>query len=357
MDAETLRETLENTGLTQYEADAYIAVLELGSAPATEIADSCDVPQARIYDVLRNLETEGFVETYQKGSLHARAHEPNEILDELTSYAETVNEAAAEIQERWERPTVENHRVSVLKPLSSIFDRAEEAIASAENEVQLALTPDQFDRLRDGLEAACERDVVVKLVLTPESEGDVTVERREFDFDGVATEVRYRDMPTPFLVLADRMRVCFAPEKPLHPAHEYGVLVNDYSLSRIFDWYFGTALWWYWPTIHSARDDTLPRTYTSIRECIRDVDRYVDDHEVVVTVYGKERTTDADVELTGRVVDVDYAGGDLGSPLLDSFIEEATIWLETPEETYEVGGWGALFEPIEGRRFVVETTE
>ncbi|WP_254546650.1 TrmB family transcriptional regulator [Halomarina pelagica] len=355
MDTETLRETLEGTGLTQYEADAYIAVLELGSAPATEISDTCGVPQARIYDVLRNLQRKGFVETYQQGSLHARAHEPNRILDDLTSYAETVTEAAAEIRERWERPTIENHRVSVLKPLSSILDRARESIERAEDEVKLAVTPEEFEALEEALATAYERDVTVKLALTPDTSGERAVE--DLDFDGVATEVRYRDLPTPLLVLVDRMHVCFAPEKPLHPTHEYSLLVNDYSFSRLFDWYFATALWWYWTPVYSARDETLPRTYTSIRECIRDIDRFSDANEVVVTVLGKERGSETDLELTGRVVDVEYAGGDMSEPLLATFVERATIWLETDDGTYEVGGWGALFEEIEGRRFVVEAID
>ncbi|MFC4357666.1 TrmB family transcriptional regulator [Halobium salinum] len=357
MDTETLRETLQNTGLTQYEADAYIAVLELGSASATEIADACDVPQARIYDVLRNLEGDELVETYQQGSLHARAHDPERMLNQLTSYAETVTEAATEINERWERPTVENHRVSVLKPLSSIYDRTREAIREAENEVQLAATADQFERLRGELEEAYERDVVVKFTLTPEDSDQSPLEGEAPTFDGVATEVRYRGMPTPYLVLVDRTRVCFAPEKPLHPSHEYGVLVNDYSLSRMFDWYFGTAFWWGWETVYSARDDSLPRTYTSIRECIRDIDRYVDEARVVLTVYGQERETGTDVELTGVVRGTTFTGGDLDRPQLATFTGEATLTLETAEDTVEIGGWGALFEAVEGKRFVVEAVD
>ncbi|WP_117594524.1 MULTISPECIES: TrmB family transcriptional regulator [Haloprofundus] len=356
MDTDQLRSTLERTGLTQYEAEAYIATVELGSAPATEIADASGVPQARIYDVLRNLESDGYIETYQQGSLHARAHDPAAVVDDLQAYAETVTSAAAEIRDRWERPTVENHRVSVLKPLSSIFDRAHEAIEAAENELQLAVTPPQYDRFRDALAAAVDRGVVVKLVLTPEQSADATVDDRVFDFAGVATEVRLRTLPTPFLVLADRTHVCFAPEAPLHPNHEYGVLVNDYSLSRIFDAHFQTAFWETWETLYSARDGSLPATYTNIRECIRDVYEDVEaGREVTLTVIGQNRTGREKRELTGRVVDVNYVAseGDAG-PLLSSFVEAATLELDTGDEVVSVGGWGALVEDIEGQRFVVE---
>ncbi|KTG09058.1 hypothetical protein AUR64_14750 [Haloprofundus marisrubri] len=360
MDTDQLRATLERTGLTQYEAEAYIATVELGSAPATEIADACGVPQARIYDVLRNLESEGYIETYQQGSLHARAHDPAAVVDDLQAYAETVTSAATEIRERWERPTVENHRVSVLKPLSSIFDRAREALEDAENELQATLTPAQFELFRPALSAAVDRGVVVKLTLTPEASGgadDIDID--SFDFAGVATEVRHRTLPTPFLVLADRTHVCFAPEAPLHPNHEYGVLVNDYSLSRIFDAHFQTAFWETWEPVYSARDGTLPATYTNIRECIDDIyDEFQAGRDVTLTVFGQSRTGREKRELTGRVVDVNYVAsdGDAG-PLLSSFVEAATLELDTGEEVVSVGGWGALVEDIEGQRFIVERIE
>lgn len=355
MDTEQLRETLEDTGLTQYEADAYIAVLDLGSAPATEISDACDVPQARIYDVLRNLESKGYVETYHEGSLHARVRDPGEVLTQLESHADTIATAADEIKQRYEKPKLENHRVSVVKPLDAIYERAAAAIGEAENELQVALTPALFERYRDALAAAVDRNVVVLVTLTPETRTDYDELDADFDFEGVATEVRYRRLPTPFLVVSDRMQVCFAPEENLHPAHEYGVHVNDYSLSRMFDWTFETAFWELWPVVHSERDESLPATYTEIRDCIRHVSPAVaDGRDVVVTVYGQWRESGEECQLTGRVTDVTMTGPTDGDELLATYLEEATLELETAEGTFDVGGWGAMFEDVEARRFVVE---
>lgn len=358
MDTEQLRASLEDTGLTQYEADAYVTVLDLGSASATEVADASDVPQARIYDVLRNLESKGYVETFHEGSLHARVRNPDEVLDHLSSYADTITNAAAEIEERYQQPKIENHRVSVVKPLDAVYERALQAITDAENELQIALTPDLFDRFRNALAEARERNVVVLLTISPHTRTDFETftEEHDFDFAGVATEVRYRRLPTPFLVIADRQEVSFAPEESLHPAHEYGVHVNDYSLSRMFDWTFGTAFWELWQVIHSERDDSLPATYTEIRECIRDIAPALDEgREVIVTVYGQWRESGEDCQLTGRVTDVTFTGQADGSPLLATYLEEATLEVASADDTVEVGGWGAMFEAVEARRIVVET--
>ncbi|MFC6974429.1 TrmB family transcriptional regulator [Halomicroarcula sp. GCM10025709] len=349
MDTETLRSTLEDVGLTQYEAEAYITVLELGSASATEIANASGVPQARIYDVLRNLEGSGYVETYEEDSLRARARDPAEIIEKLDAYAETVADAGSELEDRWEEPTVENHQVSVIRPADSVFDRAAEKIEDAKNEIQTALTPDQYQTLKSALVSAHDRGVVIKATITGVEEPP------DFDFEGVVTEVRHRRLPTPFLVLVDRLSACFTPAESVHPAQRYGLLINDYSLSHMVDWYFQTAFWEPWPTIYSGRETGTPRVYTNIRECIRDIYTAFDTgKKIILTVHGQLQTEGVEKRLTGTVVDITYTPGENG-PALATFTEEASIEMETAEGTFNIGGWGAMLEDIEGRRFVVES--
>jgi sugar-specific transcriptional regulator TrmB len=358
METEQLRETLEWADLTQYEASAYIALVELGAGSAIDIADTADIPQARIYDVLRGLEREGYIETYQQGTLRARAHDPRKLLDDLQSRVEGVRDATEELRTRWERPTVEDHMVSVVKRFETVLERTRERILDADNEIEAALTPSNIEELRDALETAHENGVVIKITVTPESENDDPLEGLD-GFEEFATEVRYRRLPTPFLVLADRMKVCFTPEVTLHPTNEYGVLVNDYSLSRVFDWFFQTALWDYWEVVYSTQDEGLPTVYTNLRECIRDIAPLAKEgHRIVLTVEGRERIGNEERSLTGIVREFSYTGdSEHDTPPLASFVEEATIQLDTEDGLYQIGGWGSLFEDIETRRVVVEAVD
>lgn len=75
MNGDTLADTLEDAGLSPHQADAFVTLLERGSASATDIAKASSVPDARIYDVLRDLEEDGYIETYEQDSLHARAND------------------------------------------------------------------------------------------------------------------------------------------------------------------------------------------------------------------------------------------------------------------------------------------
>jgi len=54
--------SLKKLGLTEYEAKAYIALLERGEADALEISRRSGVPRTRIYDILSKLESNGFIQ-------------------------------------------------------------------------------------------------------------------------------------------------------------------------------------------------------------------------------------------------------------------------------------------------------
>lgn len=358
MDSKQLYKTLEGAGFTEYEARTYIALTELGAGSAIDIAEAADVPQARIYDVLRGLAQDGYIEIYQQDTLRARAHDLDPMLEELQRHAENVIDTTEEIRARWKHPTVEDHMVTVVTRFETVLDRARERIIAADNEIEAALTPTHISVLRDALEIAYDNDVLIKIALTPESAHDDPPMTQD-KFEGIATEVHYRSLPTPFLILTDRTQVCFAPDHALHPSNEYGVLVDDYSLSRVFDWYFQTAFWEYWDVLYIDRKEDLPHIYTNIRECIREIGPLVNDgFQVTLTVVGIERSNNEESKLTGIVDEFNYADGsnDDGQPL-SSFIEPATILLNTDEGICEIGGWGTLFEKFEARKIVVEAVE
>ena len=82
-DRTELVSVLEDAGFSPYQADAYVTLLALGAAPATEVAETSDVPDPRIYDVLRDLADAGYIETHEQDLLYARAVSPEEVLDDL----------------------------------------------------------------------------------------------------------------------------------------------------------------------------------------------------------------------------------------------------------------------------------
>ncbi|MFC4549855.1 MULTISPECIES: TrmB family transcriptional regulator [Halorussus] len=357
METEHLRAALETAGLSQYQAAAYIAVLELGKASAVEIAEACSVPQARIYDVLRDLEAAGYIETYEQDSLHARAHDPGEVLANLREQAATFETAADEIEERWERPPVDDHMVSIVKRFDTVLDRARDLVADADNEVQLSVSPEQFRALRPQLERARENDAVVKVSI--HTTDPATVPDRDAFADAVS-EVRHRKLPSPFLAIVDRTKACFAPHD--RSVNQYGVLVDDYTLTYVFHWFFLTSLWEVWDVVYSSRSTEPPFEYTNIRECVRELNSLLADGATVRATVRGYRTGGGDpCEISGTITEATYAGvstdSEEGIPLAQ-LAGKVTVHLSGDDGTeYTVGGWGAFVEDVEATRITVESVE
>jgi len=354
MDSDELTEILEDAGLSPYQADAYVAVLELGASPATDIAEASSVPDPRIYDVLRDLERKGYIETYEQGSLHARAHSPADVLDDLQTRAERFSSAAEEIEERWNQPAMENHRVSIVKRFETVLDHAESLIETAENQIQLSANPEQYERLAPALRTALDNGVDVKLSLyTPDgSDGDLP-DRAELA--ETCTEARHRQLPSPFVALVDRTWTCFTPHA--RSVNEYGILVDDRTHTYVFHWYFLTCLWEVWEPLYAVNPDEPPMTYVDIRQCVRKVEPLLDDGATIdVTVEGYETATDERVQLSGRIVETEYAGvssADATELPLSQLAGQVHLIVDTGDREWVVGGWGAMLEAVEAVRITV----
>lgn len=358
MDADILTDTLEDAGLSPYQADTFVTLLGLGSASATDIAQASSVPDPRIYDVLRDLEEKGYIETYEQDSLHARAHDPADVLEDLRSRATRFETAADEIEDRWNRPDIEGHKVSIVKRFDTVLTRADELIRAADHQVQVGVTPAQFDTLSDALATAREAGVDVKVCIVPETTGDPPLPRTE-TLARTCTEARYRDVTSPFMALIDRSWTCFAPHN--NSTNQYGVLVNDRTHTYVFHWYFLTCLWDIHETIYSARDEQPPVAYADIRQCLQDIEPLFDNGaRIDATVRGFETDTNREVAVSGTITDITYAGipssDDQQMPLAQ-LAGKTSFTLEHDRGSYTVGGWGAMLEDIEAIRITIDAIE
>lgn len=360
MNEDELHDGLQYAGLSKYQIQAYTTLLELGTATATNLAEEADVPRSRIYDVLRDLEEEEYVETFEQDTLRVRARDPAEVFTRLQNRARLLNDTAEEIRERWQHASVSGHRISVLKRADTAIERAETAIADAENQIQLCVTPDQFEQLRPVLVNAVNRGVFVLISITTSPNMPVDPPS-ETKLDGAVTEVRHRSLPAPFLALVDREITCFAPHT--RSIGQYGTIFEDEMLTYVFHWYFQAALWESWPILYTTRDDGLPAEYVDIRECIRDVaPLFTEGATITARVHGKVLDRQQTVTLHGTIVDIRSVNGfdtaSSGVPTLSSLAGQATFILEADDdERYGIGGWGAVIEDIEALRIVIEDVQ
>lgn len=357
MDRDALTETLRDADLSPYQADAYVTVLELGAAPVTRVAEASGVPDPRIYDVLRDLESAGYIETYKQESLYARANSLDEITDDLLTRASRFTEATEEIERRWNEPSVEQSTVSIVTRFETVIKNADEFIREADTQVNASLGVEHFERLRPALQAATERGVRVNLSLhTPDGSTESLPSLDELA--DVCSEARHRRLPSPFVVIVDRTKTCFAPHTG--STNEYGVLVDDRTHTYVFHWYFLTTQWDTWETIYTALDDEPPIDYIDIRYCVRDVTPLLRDGATVrVRIEGTDTQTGDDRTVEGTLADVIVTGegGAVGSESIASYGGRVGLVVETDEGPVDVGGWGAMVEAVEAHRITVESID
>jgi len=345
MGTEALVDTLQTVGLSPYQANAYVALLDLGTASATDIADASDVPAPRIYDVLQALEDRGYVETFEQPSLQARAHSTAEIVEDLTQRAERLEQAAEEIEERWQRPELSAGRASIVTRFQTVLERAENIVSESNYQVLLSTTVEHLQELRPALEDAMDRGVSVRVSVHTDDESLPDTN----EFDSVCTEARHRPIPAPFVVIGDRRRASFAH----HPRSydQYGVLMSDRTHAYVFYWYFLTNLWQPWEVVYRAGSGEYPVEYFDIRQLVRDLREagWESEPQVKIRVEGFDTETGEERTVEGRLLDVRTPYGtteDVGFGL----VGQVTIDLDVDGDRVSVGGWGAILENVEGTR-------
>ncbi|WP_276273038.1 TrmB family transcriptional regulator sugar-binding domain-containing protein [Haloarcula litorea] len=353
MDQEALQSVLEEGGLSGYQADVFVSLLWLEEATVSQLLDSCSVPQPRIYDVIDELESEGYIETYEEESTRARIHDPSIIQTELTEQADRLESAAERIGTVWEEPPFGRHEISVLSDFDHVVDHAASSIRNAENSVQLSLDVRVYVDLIDELRRAKDNGVHVELSLEETESFRFGVDDVDEYFETTASEVKRRHSTAPFIALIDSREVYFGLRQ--RPVDSYGLVINDQAMSSMLYWFYQNSLWEIWETVHSDSTDRRAAEYTEIRRCIRDATTRLEaDETVAATVYGYDSEQGRQREVSGEVTDVvspsDPGDADIQS---DVFTGRATVFLDTGDAEYSVGGFGAILEDIRATRIVL----
>jgi sugar-specific transcriptional regulator TrmB len=342
MSDEELRETVERVGagfdLGEYEVEAYLAVLRHGELTASALAERTEIPQPRVYDTVRSLGERGLVELRESRPMKVVAIDPEEAFASLQSdFAEMVDA----LEDAYTAPTREAEAVSLVKSRSTILRYLEDVVADAEFELVCSLTPNLLERFADDLAAARERGVSIDLVVTPSVDAP---DPEAFDYGRVATTARgRRGVTTPVIAVADGVYSVYATQDAVRDDDEkYGVIFNRSALGFLVSGFFGTVIWSTANTqLHEDDSDVpLPRTYASVRRCVKDV-RGMDD--VYATVHGSDVLTGTQRVDSGRVVETHFEDTE----------QVATLVLATNSGRVSVGGRVAAHEDVEAHEITL----
>jgi HTH-type transcriptional regulator, sugar sensing transcriptional regulator len=143
--SETTRRALKDFGLTEYEVKAYIALVESGPMPASQLSTTATIPYSKIYEILGNLERKGWVESEQgRPSKYfpkppATALESSRVRTENTLKS-SQSDAMSELQPLYEKKGVqERPDIWIVRGQNNVLDRIRETLGRTKKELLVAM--------------------------------------------------------------------------------------------------------------------------------------------------------------------------------------------------------------------------
>lgn len=174
---EALIGELRKLGLTNYEAKAYITLIERGPMTAGALSKAAGIPYSKIYDVLSRLEGKGWIIIERGKPNKYKAKSPSEAtrmaIAKIESELRKVESLVVrELQPLYERIGVqEKPEVIILRGSPIIIEKAINAIENTINELEIAVPKELamfYQYFKETLEKALSKGVKVKILASKE---------------------------------------------------------------------------------------------------------------------------------------------------------------------------------------------
>ncbi len=347
---ERLVSLLRELGFKPYEAKAYVALLKLQSASASEIALKTGIPQPRIYDVLNSLVEKGFLEVILTKPRKFRVVNPDltipRLVRNIMGRIKTLEKDILEIVSYLRKGEAEAQKepyITMIKNQQVVFDKLTNLIQTFTIDCIMCLPINLLDKMWDTIISSlkADRSKVLALILYGPEVGKVKISeklRGISEYGNVC--IRVRKIPVLPVILADN-------EVSLILAENYCLEVSEPKLLRLLDDFLYYAVW---KVSEIARDFSLRKGYTfkcSHTWLVTDIIRKAlgNGFRVRLTAKGVMVKEKKPVEVRGEVVNLYFNARDL----------KRTIEIQTEDgRIIRIGGLGSVFEDVEGRFYSIE---
>lgn len=157
-----IAQKMTELGFTQYEAKAYICLLQNFPATRYEISKKSGVPRSAIYDVIHRLEAFGAVNAISEKPEKYVPLPPDRFADLLEKrYVSKLNDFFENVQEL--QVNMESENLWNITGYPNMILKAKEMISNARAEIYLSTWDREIQELLPELQAAADRGVKVVL--------------------------------------------------------------------------------------------------------------------------------------------------------------------------------------------------
>lgn len=196
-------EKLKSLGLTEYEAKAYLALLNRAELTAEEISATSKVPLPRVYGILEQLAEKGFIRILPGRPRRFEAYPPKRafeqyvkfreklMADEIKRMEEVFSDIEHSLEEIYWRTRLKIKPEELLEPLSDLYEmevKTRRIISEAREEI-LIFTElfSWFPKISRELRDAVDRGVRVRVLMCTSTVKAISIARQ---LRGMGVEVR-----------------------------------------------------------------------------------------------------------------------------------------------------------------------
>jgi len=210
---ESVVEKLQQVGLTEYEAKAYLALLNTHLSTATQASEKSGVPRTKIYTVLEALKNKGWVRVYSGVPLLFKAVPPLTVFEKVKGDLEKFLKS---VQTTLKKEVNNMKEKFVIKKFDIGLEGLKKEIRKAKTVEINNATTSFVKKVSD----AFRPDAMIKVLMFPSEAKPANMQRVEFKQAEVAivTIIRNREVPSMSITL-DEGRTFTAFQDPVD--HKY----------------------------------------------------------------------------------------------------------------------------------------
>jgi sugar-specific transcriptional regulator TrmB len=223
-------EKLQKIGLTEYEAKAYMGLLNVHLSTATQLSEKSGVPRTKIYSVLESLSQKGWVKIYSGIPLLFKAVDPHKVFNKIKEdYAEFMESVEATLNMEvndmiCEKFVIKNFDVG----LRSLKDEMKKAKTIWINNA----TADFVEKMKDTFSG--DKEVRVLLFPGEKPSADKNVQFKEAEIK-IVCMVRNKEVPA-IAVTLDETRIFNVFEDPFKNQFIVDEMLYDECAKCLLEW-------------------------------------------------------------------------------------------------------------------------
>jgi len=149
-----IKALLRKAGLTDYEVNAYLILLEKGALTAKQISYGAQIPFSKVYQVLNSLERKGWIEVSRKRPSRFFPKSPKAAKASVNSEWVQIEKAVVdELMPLYEKiKSKEKYDIWILRGLENIIPKFKEMLKNCREELLIAIPSVKGELLKDVLQ-------------------------------------------------------------------------------------------------------------------------------------------------------------------------------------------------------------